>query len=137
MKKIIISFFIILLGLSLVSCKQSNITDDLIIDIGESTKFTKEEITEAVDLVKNNFDFPAANLTKIRYDEELSDSILKDDFEKGVDPKIMIIILSEFDVDGSGDNPVLNPNSTYTDYMWILKRDRETSKWIIDDCGYW
>ncbi len=29
--------------------------------------------------------------------------------------KMLLFLLSNFDVDGSGDNPVLEPNSTYTD----------------------
>jgi hypothetical protein len=136
MRKIIIAIFTILLVFSLASCKQNNISDDLIIDIGESNKFTKEEITEAIDLVKDNFDFPASTLTKIWYDEEKSDSYFRDDFKQGVSPENVILLLSNFDVDGSGDNPVLNPNSTYTDYQWILRRDNKTSKWRIEDWGY-
>jgi hypothetical protein len=54
----------------------------------------------------------------------------------GVDSKNVIILISEFVVDGSGKNPVLNPNSTYTDYQWILIRQGENSDWIIDDQGY-
>ncbi|ECP8679114.1 DUF4829 domain-containing protein, partial [Campylobacter jejuni] len=37
----------------------------------------------------------------------------------GVKEENVIILLSNFDVDGSGDNPVLNPNTTYSDYQWI------------------
>ncbi|MDU5080203.1 DUF4829 domain-containing protein [uncultured Tissierella sp.] len=136
MRKIIISIFTILLVFSLASYKQNNISDDLMIDIGESAKFTEEEITEAIDLVKNNFDFPASTLTKVWYDEEKSDSYFRDDFKQGVIPENVILLLSNFDVDGSGDNPVLNPNSTYTNYQWILRRGSKTSKWRIEDWGY-
>ncbi|WP_406242595.1 DUF4829 domain-containing protein [Tissierella carlieri] len=136
MRKIIISIFTILLVFSLASYKQNNISDDLMIDIGESAKFTEEEITEAIDLVKNNFDFPASTLTKVWYDEEKSDSYFRDDFKQGVIPENVILLLSNFDVDGSGDNPVLNPNSTYTNYQWILRRCSKTSKWRIEDWGY-
>jgi hypothetical protein len=45
-------------------------------------------------------------------------------------------LLSNFDVDGSGENPVLNPNSTYSDYGWILIRDKKNGDWVIDDKGY-
>ncbi|MGN9166254.1 DUF4829 domain-containing protein [Tissierellaceae bacterium HCP3S3_D8] len=142
MRRIIISFFILLLASSLVSCKESSPADNLIIDIGESTKFTEEEITEAIDLVKDSFDFPACTLTKVWYDKEKSDSLVTMYLENGkglgsgIKPENVIVLLSNFDVDGSGDNPVLNPNSTYEDYQWILIRDSEVSNWVIDDWGY-
>ncbi len=110
--------------------------------IGQSAKFTEEEITRAIDIVKNNFEFPAATLTKIWYDEEKSDFLVTVYLKNGrgsvngVKPENVIILLSDFDVDGSGDNPVLNPDSTYTDFQWILIRNSKTSDWIIDDCGY-
>ncbi|MGN9166353.1 DUF4829 domain-containing protein [Tissierellaceae bacterium HCP3S3_D8] len=142
MRRIVISFFILLLVFSLVSCKESSPADNLIIDIEESTKFTEEEITEAIDRVKDNFDFPACTLTKVWYDKEKSDSLVTMYLENGkglgsgIKPENVIVLLSNFDVDGSGDNPVLNPNSTYEDYQWILIRDSEASNWVIDDWGY-
>lgn len=136
MRKIIISFCIMLLVFSLASCKRSNTTDGLIIDIGESNKFTKKEITEAIDLVKNNFNMPGSTLTKVWYEEEKSNSFVADYLKEGMEAVNIIILLSNFDVDGSGDNPTLNPNSTYTDYIWILARDSNTSDWQIDDWGY-
>lgn len=111
-------------------------------EIGKSSKFTEEEINSAIDLVQNSFNFPAATLVKLTYDEEKSEQLIKGYMQNGkgsingVDPKNVIILLSEFHVDGSGKNPVLNPNSTYTDYMWILIRKSTDSDWMIDDQGY-
>lgn len=142
MKKLIISLGLILAILSLVACKQEKISNDIKIDISKSTKFSEAEINEAIDCVKNNFSFPASTLTKIWYDEEKSNYLVETYLKNGqgsvngVSPENVIILLSNFDVDGSGDNLVLEPNSTYTDYQWILKRDNETSAWEIDDCGY-
>lgn len=142
MKKLIISLGLILAILSLVACNQEKISNDIKIDISKSTKFSKDEINEAIDCVKNNFSFPASTLTKIWYDEEKSNYLVETYLKNGqgsvngVSPENVIILLSNFDVDGSGDNPVLEPNSTYTDYQWVLKRDNETSAWEIDDCGY-
>lgn len=115
---------------------------EITIEAGKSLKFSEEEVTEAINLVKTEFHFPSANLTKLIYDEETSERLIKGYMENGkgsvngVDPKNVIILLSEFHVDGSGKNPVLNPNSTYTDYQWILIRQSENSDWIIDDQGY-
>lgn len=142
MKKLIISLCLILSIFSLVACNQEEISNDIKIDISKSTKFSKAEINDAINCVKNNFSFPASTLTKIWYDEEKS-NYLVDVYLKygqgsvnGVSSENVIILLSNFDVDGSGDNPVLESNSTYTDYQWVLIRDNKKSNWEIDDCGY-
>lgn len=107
-----------------------------------STQFTKEEIGEAIKVVEDNFGFPACTLTKVWYNEKESDQFRKGYLESGkgsvnrVKPENVIVLLSNFDVDDSGDNPVLNPGSTYWDYQWILIRDNKTSDWKIDDWGY-
>ena len=56
--------------------------------------------------------------------------------ENGAKAENVIVLLSDFDVDGSGDNPVLEPNTTYTDYQWTLIRDNEKDNWKIDGSGY-
>jgi hypothetical protein len=115
---------------------------EITIEAGRSIKFSEEEVTEAINLVQTEFNFPSAKLTKLTYDEEKSERLIKGYMQNGkgsvngVDPNNVIILLSEFHVDGSGKNPVLNPNSTYTDYQWILIRQSENSNWIIDDQGY-
>ncbi len=142
MRRVIILFSMILFIFLLGSCNKPDISEELIIEIGESTKFTKEEISEAIDLVKRDFNFPAATLTKIWYDEEYSNSLITSYLKNGrcsvngVESGNVIIVLSEFYVDDSGDNPVLNSDSIYTDFQWILIRDKKTSNWIIDDWGY-
>lgn len=115
---------------------------DIIIEVGDSSKFTKDEINSAIQLVIKDFDFPASTLTKIWYDEEESDKFTKFYIEggggsvNGAKAENTIVLLTNFDVDDSGDNPVLNPGSTYEDYQWILIRDDKTSQWEIDDWGY-
>ncbi|NMA83439.1 MAG: DUF4829 domain-containing protein [Epulopiscium sp.] len=142
MKKIIVSLFTILLVFLLVACNKETTNDELITDIGDSTNFTEEEICNAIKIVKDNFAFPASTLTKIWYNEEESNRFTKFYLESGrgsvngANPENVIVLLTNFDVDDSGDNPVLNPGSTYENFQWILIRDDKTSKWIIDDSGY-
>ncbi len=142
MRRGVVIYIAILISILLMSCTKTDIGEDIIIDIGESSKFTKEEISEAIDNVKDNFKFPTANLTKIWYDEEKSESLITNYIDhgrgsvNGVQRENVIILLSEFYVDDSGDNPVLNPDSTYIDFQWILIRDNNKSDWIIDDQGY-
>lgn len=55
MKNMVKNLSMILISLSLVGCGIYNANP--IIDIGESTKFSEEEINKAVDCLKENFDF--------------------------------------------------------------------------------
>lgn len=142
MKKIVIYLSMILMIFLLVGCNQNNKPTDIKLDIGESTKFSKEEIDNAVDCLKRSFDFEACTLTKIYYNEEISNTAVENylQFGNGSENKVkaenVIVLLSDFDVDNSGDNPVLNPGETYTNYNWILIRDDKNSDWKVDDCGF-
>ena len=142
MKKIFTYLSMILMIFSLVGCNQNNKPTNIKVDIGESTKFSKEEIDNAVDCLKRSFDFEACTLTKIYYNEEISNTAVEDYLQFGngsvnkVKAENVIVLLSEFDVDNSGDNPVLNPGETYTNYNWILIRDDKNSNWKVDDCGF-
>ena len=142
MKKIAIYLSMILIIFSLAGCNQNNESSDINVDIGESTKFSKEEINNAVDCLKISFDFEACTLTKIYYNEEISNTAVENNlqFGNGSENKVkaenVIVLLSDFDVDNSGDNPVLNPGETYTNYNWILIRDDKNSNWKVDDWGF-
>ena len=142
MKKIVIYLSMILMIFSLVGCNQNNKPTNINVDIGESTKFSKEEIDNAVDCLKRSFDFEACTLTKIYYNEEISNTAVEDYLQFGngsvnkVKAENVIVLLSDFDVDNSGNNPVLNPGETYTNYNWILIRDDKNSDWKVDDCGF-
>ena len=142
MKKIVIYLSMILMIFLLVGCNQNNKPTDIKLDIGEYTKFSKEEIDNAVDCLKRSFDFEACTLTKIYYNEEISNTAVEDYLQFGngsvnkVKDENVIVLLSDFDVDNSGDNPVLNPGETYTNYNWILIRDDKNSDWKVDDCGF-
>lgn len=142
MKKIVIYLSMILMIFSLVGCNQNNKPTNIKVDIGQSTKFSKEEIDNAVDCLKRSFDFEACTLTKIYYNEEISNTAIEDYLQFGngsvnkVKAENVIVLLSDFDVDNSGDNPVLNPGETYTNYNWILIRDDKNSDWKVDDWGF-
>ena len=142
MKKIVIYLSMILMIFLLVGCNQNNKLTNIKIDIGESTKFSKEEIDNAVDCLKRSFDFEACTLTKIYYNEEISNTAVEDYLQFGngsvnkVKAENVIVLLSDFDVDNSDDNPVLNPGESYTNYNWILIRDDKNSDWKVDDCGF-
>lgn len=47
----------------------------------------------------------------------------------------VMVLLSSFDVDSSGGDGSLNPNSTYDKWMWILVRTKD-GQWKYVDHGY-
>jgi hypothetical protein len=57
------------------------------------------------------------------------------DWAKRNDADEVIVLTSSFDVDASGGDGSLNPNSTYTKWMWILVRNK-VEKWKHVDHGY-
>lgn len=129
MRKLILLVSIILLVFSLISCKQ------------DTNKFTKEEIDNAINLVKENFDFPDSAITEIWYDEEKAETMTEEYIEmgrgstNGVKSENVIILLSEFEVGDLGGSG-LEANKTYRNWQWILTRDSKESDWKIDDWGY-
>ncbi|RII34623.1 DUF4829 domain-containing protein [Clostridium chromiireducens] len=81
-------------------------------------------------------------MTKLWYDEKKSDQFIEGYLKNGrgsvngVKPENVIVLLSNFDVDPSGGDGSLNPNSTYDNYNWILIRGSKMDNWKVDDRGY-
>lgn len=142
MKKSIIFIGVILLVISLIACKQDSKADKVIREVEESTKFSEKEVKEAIELVKENFDFKGCTLKKVIYNEEKSDYATSEYIGNGrgsingVKAENVIVVLTEFDVDSAGGDGSFNPNSTYDDFLFILIRDDKASDWRIDDMGY-
>jgi len=90
---------------SLVACKKSTTKENVIVAVGQSTKFSKKEINVAIDSVIDNFEFPACTLKKVWYDEEKSNSLITGYLTNGrgavngVKAENVIILLSIFSVD--------------------------------------
>lgn len=134
---------LILVLFCLVACNQVGKTNHVEVSIEKSDKFNEKEINDAINCVKKKFkDFEGCNLTKLWYDEEKSNNSTEVYLKygkgsvNGVKAENVITFLSNFDVDSSGGDGSLNPNSTYPNYDWILIRDSKTGHWKVDDCGY-
>ena len=143
MKKMVFFLCVISVVFSLAACKQAGRTDNVTVNIDKSSKFSEEEINNAINCVMKKFkDFKGCNLTKLWYDEEKSNNFTEEYLKggrgsiNGVKAENVIVLLSNFDVDSSGAAGGFNPDSTYSDWNWILIRDSKTSKWRVDDCGY-
>lgn len=102
--------------------------------VGESELYTPLEIKSAMNKVMGFFkaEFDGCTLTELRYDEEKVGERQSAWAEKyGAE---VIVLLATFDVDETGGDGSLNPNSTYTKYQWVLSKS--TFGWEIRDWGY-
>ena len=109
------------LVLALAGCG-GNVDNVEIVEWEPSEIYSDADIEAAFRTVENYFrrEFKGCTLTQLYY--------VGDDVEA-------IVIGSSFDVDSSGGDGSLNPNSTYTRWEWILVRSNGGS-WRHVDHGY-
>lgn len=132
------------LALSFTACAVAGKTAAATVTIGESAHFTEEEIRAAADAVISKFreKFSGCELTDLWYDEAYAQARTEGYMRhgrgsiNGVAAENVIVLLSNYTVDASGGDGSLNPNSTYTDWNWIVIRDGKTEPWRVDDWGY-
>lgn len=101
-----------------------------------SDLYTDREIHSAMEAAIDYFDenFSGCTLTKITY---AGDDVSQAHTEWAArnDADDVIVLTSSFDVDETGGDGSLNPNSTYDNWMWILVRD-DGGEWRHVDHGY-
>ena len=131
MKKAVCAALLILL-----LCACSGKVDDAKTHTSGSELYTQEEITAAIDVIKKEFreEWNGCTLTEIYYaGDEVSQEYQDWADRNGADE--VIVLLSSFDVDSSGGDGSLNPNSTYANWSWILVRTNK-GPWKHVDHGY-
>ena len=98
--------------------------------------YSEAEIDAAVDTAIRYFrqHFSGCTLTQIAYagDEKAA---AMEEWAVQAQVEAAIILVSSFDVDASGGDGSLNPNSTYTGWQWILVRSANGT-WEHRDHGY-
>lgn len=101
----------------------------------EPADFTAAQLKSAMDVVKVHFreDFDDCKLTRLCYDETRSSAEAASwrDEAKG---KQTLVLWADFLVGVSGSDGKLTPNSTYTDWQWVLTLNGST--WEILSDGY-
>ncbi|MDV2685610.1 DUF4829 domain-containing protein [Alkalihalophilus lindianensis] len=143
MKKTIVvisvTIFIFLFMFNIQAGKTKNVQ----VSIEESIKFSEEEIHDALTVVKRKFKgYRGCELTELWYDENQSNKDAKDYLiygngsTNGIKEENVIVLLSNFDVNASGGDGSFEPNSTESNWKWILIRDDKNDKWSVDDWGY-
>ena len=134
MKKLIAMVLALVCVIGLVACG-GNTKNVRIIDYS-SEMYSDAEIENAIDVVINYFEknFEGCTLTEITY---LGDDKLDDwqEFAERNNAADVMVLVSSFNVDASGGDGSLNPNSTYTNWKWILVRTNG-GKWEHVDHGY-
>lgn len=135
MKRLITAAMCILLIVCLCACggKESTVK---VIDV-ESETYSEKDIASAIDVIEKEFrkNWKGCTLKEIRYaGDELCAK--EKEFAERYGADEVIVLLSSFDVDSSGGDGSLNPDSTYTDWNWILVRTNG-GKWRHVEHGYW
>ena len=134
MKKIVCIILCSLLVFSLSACV-GNVSRVNTHNVN-SEIYSQEDINAAIDTIKKEFmmNWGGCTLTEIYY---AGDDSSKDhqDWADRNNADEFIVLLSSFDVDSSGGDGSLNPNSTYSDWSWILVRTNG-GKWQHVDHGY-
>ncbi len=102
----------------------------------ESEIYSNEEINSAIDVILKEFkeNYNGCSLLEIKYigDEKNNDYI---DWTTRHNKSEVIVFISNFKVGPNAGDGVLNPNSEYEGYSWILVRN-ENENWIHVDGGY-
>ena len=100
--------------------------------------YSMEEYHRAYETVVQSFETGMAGCTleEVSYDAqqsyaEAADYLHTDDPER---INNVIVLFVSFTTDGN--QPVLDPNTTYTDYQFILQREDKDSPWVVIDGGY-
>ncbi|MEI3101733.1 MAG: hypothetical protein V8T45_08120 [Oscillospiraceae bacterium] len=100
--------------------------------IGESSLYSQAEIEQMMDTVESTFrrEFKGCTLLELKYDEALSQK-QSGDWAEQYQADEAAVLTSSFDVDGSGGDGSLNPNSTYSKWLWVLTRNGD-GNWKLE-----
>ncbi len=133
MRKIIkLIMFFVLLSLSACGGSVKNVN---IIEV-QSDYYSSNEINSAIETIVKEFDkkWDGCTLNEIYYaGDDVSIGYQEWADRNGADE--VIVLMSSFEVDSSGGDGTLNPNSTYDGWIWILIRYTD-GPWRHVDHGY-
>lgn len=103
---------------------------------GESQYYTEKEIEGAMEVAMNHFrkEFDGCTMTKIEYNEPQTHAAAME-WARTYGAEEGIVLYSSFDVDASGGDGSLYPNSTYSNWQWVLTRNKG-GNWVLRTWGY-
>ena len=135
MKKIKVLLFLLLCAALLTACGGGDVRGAER-QMGQSERYSEAEIARAMDQVEDYFrkEFDGCKLLNLRCDEEKTRAEAEEWAQQyGADEAI--VLYSDFEVDSSGGDGSLNPDSTYRNWKWILVRSRNGA-WELKTWGY-
>ncbi len=136
MRKYVVLCLVLLLALSMVGCGKGSVNNVEITDWKPSEIYSDEDIQRAITVVKDYFrsEFDGCTLTSINYPgDNFADEF--NEWAEQYETDDAIVLYSSFDVDASGGDGSLNPNSTYSNWKWVLVRS-ENGSWEHKTHGY-
>ena len=100
-----------------------------------SQLYSAEDVNSAMDVAVCYFrkEFEGCKLTWLIYDESMAAAADEWAAQYGADEAI--VLYSDFEVDSSGGDGSLNPDSTYRNWKWVLIRNRREA-WELKTWGY-
>jgi len=112
-----------------------NVKNVDVVDV-ESEIYTSYEINSAIETIVKEFDneWDGCTLKEIYY----AGDKISNDYQDWADrngAEQVVVLFSSFEVDSSGGDGSLNPNSKYDGWMWILVRKTD-GQWKHVDHGY-
>ena len=133
-KKIMPAILCLLILVSLCACHRQ--VSEFRTHQVDSEMYSEKDIQSAIDTITKEFNrnWKGCTLTEIYY---AGDDVSKayQDWADRNNADEVIVLLSSFDVDASGGDGSLNPNSTYDNWNWILVRSHN-GRWQHVDHGY-
>jgi hypothetical protein len=115
-------------------------TDNAIITLGESQKFSEEEVQAAANCVLKEFKgFKGCDLKKLWYDEKCSNKFIDGGgyaHTENVGKENIIVLFSDFHTDSTYREAGFTSNSDYDNWSWALIRDSKSDAWRVGDFGY-
>lgn len=126
-------------AISLGGCSTQGSTFGMETTIGASQEFTREEIEEAMETAKETFkSFDDCDLIELTYQEQRSRSARKEylregkESMKGIEEEDVLVLLLKFKVGDRGINKSFKSETIYTNYRFIMVRDKSTQEWRTD-----
>ena len=130
MRRMLAVLLVLMISAGCTACCRGDTAHTVVIPGIGSDFFTDRELKDGIDEIKACFcrDFPGCTLRTIQYAGDVMS------LQWSHRHRAMVFI-SSFDVDESGCEGTLEPNSTYKGWQWLLIRNAEGT-WELEANGH-
>lgn len=105
------------------------------VTLGDSATLSRAELQAAADAVLVQFrDFEGCTLLRLTYDEAFSAQRIPLEPPE-LEGEDIVVFTSDLAVDWTGQQNGLNPNSTYRDWTWTVRRADASHPWTVTNWG--